>query len=115
MNGRKVVEIPTNLKLLPGTYTSEVYIGWPPGTSKGTYEVLVTVSAGGQFARKTTGFRVEPPLKLPSVAPADAPAQQPVVEPRREQLKEQPKPLRPQPRGLERPNSTSPMPEEAQP
>jgi len=59
LNGMAVADIPTTVDRQPGTFTSQVPIVLPAGATKGNYEVLVTVSAAGQFAQKTTSFTVQ--------------------------------------------------------
>jgi len=59
LNGVKVAEIPdVTVSRTAGTYTSQVPIQLPPNAPKGQYQVLVTVSAAGQFAQGTTSFTV---------------------------------------------------------
>ncbi len=58
-NGNKLAEIPSNAQRAPGSYTSQLPITLQQGAAKGTYQVAVSVAAGGQMGQGATTFSVQ--------------------------------------------------------
>jgi len=58
LNGVKVADPSITVARTPGTYTSKVPITLPPTATRGTYQLLVTVAAGGQSSQLQSSFDV---------------------------------------------------------
>jgi uncharacterized protein YcfJ len=59
LNGEKMADHSTEVARTPGTWTSTLPITLPETAPKGTYQVEVTVTVGGQSTSMTTSFAVQ--------------------------------------------------------
>lgn len=59
LNGQMVVDRSTDVSRTPGTWTSALPVTLPDSAPKGTYQMEVTVSSGGQSNSMTTTFTVQ--------------------------------------------------------
>lgn len=59
LNGEMMVDRSTDVSHVPGTWTSTLPVTLPDNAPKGTYQMVVTVSSGGQSTSMTTTFTVQ--------------------------------------------------------
>ncbi len=58
LGGQKVAELKSEVKRIPGTYTSQVPITLKPDAPRGRYELQVSIAAAGTTAQRSSYFIV---------------------------------------------------------